>query len=73
MSRNLLALANRRRACEVGDSSTDGPGRKGVPTEGGTGTEESKGGGPMTETATDDCTPEMGEPWDGAKGDVLGA
>ena len=53
MSRNLSALANRRHACEAGDSPTDEPGRKGVPVKGGAETEESTGGDPMTEIAAD--------------------
>ena len=70
MSHNLSALANRHRACKAKDSSTNGPGRKGVLAKGGTETEESTEGEPMTETAVEDWIPKMGKPWDGTEGDA---
>ena len=53
MLRSLSALANKHCAYEAGNSSTDGLGRKGVSTKGGTETEEAIGGGLMQETVVE--------------------
>ena len=65
MSRSLSALANRHRAREAGDSSTNRPGRKGVFSKGGTETKESTGGDIMTETVVNDWISKMEKPWEG--------
>ena len=54
MPRNFLALANKHRARDAGDSSNDRLERKGLFAKGGTETEESTEVDPMTKTAVED-------------------
>ena len=62
MPRSLSTLANRHYACEVGKSSTNGPGRKRVSTKGDTEIEEAIGVDPTQEAAAEGWILEMGRP-----------
>ena len=62
MLHSLSALANRRCACVVGNSSTDGSECKKVSAKGGTETEGSIGGDLMQKAVTEGWIPGKGRP-----------